>query len=266
MSTCAVMLVRDEADIIEVTVSHLLSQVDEVIVTDHRSVDGTREILERLPVLLHRDDQLAAEQRKKITAKAKEALGRGHQWVVPCDADEIWLGPVRIADCLAGLDEKWMVATSPIYNHVPTENDPDDTNPVFRLRYRRTQPKGKHHVALKVACRLRPDLKKISFGNHSAHYKEVKHPPTVEMFQVRHFQFRSPEQTIRKVRNFHDGRLRGKDYYNDLNDEQVLERFWYPLLAEEDLVFDPVYSAAQWSGFVESEPGRELRSRGHLPG
>jgi glycosyltransferase involved in cell wall biosynthesis len=250
MSTCAVMLVRDEADMIEVTVSHLLSQVDEVIVTDHRSVDGTREILERLPVILHRDDQLAAEQRKKITAMAKEALRRGHRWVVPCDGDEIWLGPERIADCLAGVGEKWMVATGAIYNHVPTENDPDDANPVFRLRYRRTQPKGKHKVARKVACRLRPDLKKISFGNHSAHYKEEKHPPAVAMFQIRHFQFRSPEQTIRKVRNFHSGWLRERDYYNHLNDEQVLEKFWYPLLAEEDLVYDPIYSAAQWSAFM----------------
>ena len=248
MSTCAVMLVRDEGDMIEVTVSHLLSQVDEVIVTDHRSVDGTREILERLPVILHRDDQLHSEQRQKTTAMAKEALRRGHGWVVPCDADEIWLGPGRIADCLAELGEKWLVATGPIYNHVPTESDPDDANPVFRLRHRRTTPKGKHKVARKVACRLRPDLKKISFGNHSAHYKEEKHPPAVAMFQVRHFQFRSPEQTIRKVRNFHDGRHRGKDYYNDLDDEQVLERFWYPLLAEEGLVYDPVFDAAQWSG------------------
>jgi hypothetical protein len=66
------------------------------------------------------------------------------------------------------------------------------------------------------------------------------------MFQVRHFAFRSPEQTIRKVRKKDSGRLWGKDYYNDLSDEQVLEKFWYPLLAAEDLVYDPVYSAAQW--------------------
>jgi glycosyltransferase involved in cell wall biosynthesis len=239
------MLVRDEADMIEVTVSHLLSQVDEVIVTDHRSVDGTREILERLPVILHRDDQLAAEQRKKITAMAKEALRRGHRWVVPCDADEIWLGPERIADCLAALGEKWLVATGAIYNHIPTESDPDDANPVLRLRYRRPQPKNS-----KVACRLRPDLKKISFGNHHARYKEEKRPPAVATLQVRHFCFRSPEQTIRKVRNHDSGALWGedKDYYRHLSDEQVLERFWYPLLAE-DVVYDPVYSAAQWSGF-----------------
>jgi len=151
MSTCAVMLVRDEADMIEVTVSHLLSQVDEVVVTDHRSVDGTREILERLPVILHRDDELATEQSKKMTAMAKEALRRGHSWVVPCDADEIWLGPGRIADCLAGIGGKWMVVTGAMYNHVPTENDPDDPNPARRLGHRREQPKN-----IKVACRLRP--------------------------------------------------------------------------------------------------------------
>src|SRR5262249_7184173 len=196
MSTCAGMQVRDEGDIIEVTVSHLLSQVDEVIVTDHRSVDGTREILERLPVILHRSDQLASEQQKKTRAMAKEALRRGHRWLVPCDGDEIWLGPERIADCLAEVGEEWLVATGAIYNHVPTASDQDDPNPVFRIRYRRTQPKKN----VKVACRLSPDLKKITKGSHSAHYKEEKDPPAVAMFQVRHFQFRSSEQTLGKVR------------------------------------------------------------------
>src|SRR5262249_23231859 len=62
------------------------------------------------------------------------------------------------------LDERWMVATAAIYNHVPTENDPDDANPLLRLCYRRAQPKPN----IKVACRLRPDLQKISSGNHSA--------------------------------------------------------------------------------------------------
>ena len=52
------------------------------------------------------------------------------------------------------------------------------------------------------------------------------------------------------MRKHDSGRLWGedKDYYRHLSDEQVLERFWYPLLAE-DVVYDPVYSAAQWSGF-----------------
>src|SRR5262249_39906846 len=159
-----------EADIIEETVSHLLSQVDEVVVTDHRSVDGTREILERLPVTLHVHDQREAEKRRRTTAMAREALRRGHRWVGPCDGGGVWLGPDRIADCLAGLGEMWIVATAVIYNQVPTENDPDDANPVFRLRYRRPQPKPN----IKVACRLRPDLQKISSGNHSVHYKEEK--------------------------------------------------------------------------------------------
>src|SRR4051794_4044595 len=41
------LLVRDEADIIDVNLAyHLARGVDEVIVTDHRSSDGTRERLE----------------------------------------------------------------------------------------------------------------------------------------------------------------------------------------------------------------------------
>lgn len=42
---CAVMLVKDESDIIETTIRHLLWHVDEVIVADNMSTDGTYDIL-----------------------------------------------------------------------------------------------------------------------------------------------------------------------------------------------------------------------------
>ena len=62
MTTAAVTMVRDEADIIETTVRHMLTQVDVVIVADNRSVDGTREIVEQLPVhLLDDPEQWARE-------------------------------------------------------------------------------------------------------------------------------------------------------------------------------------------------------------
>jgi glycosyltransferase involved in cell wall biosynthesis len=191
------MLVRDEADIIEVTVRHLLWHVDEVIVADNRSVDGTREILEALPVDLRDDPEIAHFQDRKTTAMAMEALERGHQWVVPCDGDEIWhcRNPNhRISDWLSTLASDVMIVTGPIFNHIPSaDDDPTEDNPVKRIGYRRLHPKRQ-----KVACRLSPDLW-IKQGNHKARGGgKLRHVPGLE---VKHFSHRSEEQSLRKVRN-----------------------------------------------------------------
>lgn len=196
MSTCAAMLVRDEADIIEVTVRHLLWHVDEVIVADNRSVDGTREILEGLPVDLRDDPEPGHWQDRKTTAMAMDALERGHEWVVPCDADEIWhsVDPEqRIADWLTALPREVTIVKADVFDHVPTADDPREENPVERIGFRRIRPKKR-----KVACRLTPDLR-IMMGNHKT--RTSRTAPTVTGLILRHFPLRTEEQMVRKIRN-----------------------------------------------------------------
>ena len=45
MITFGVSMVRDEADVIEGTLRHMADEVDELIVADNGSVDGTTDIL-----------------------------------------------------------------------------------------------------------------------------------------------------------------------------------------------------------------------------
>jgi len=189
------MLVRDEADIIEVTVRHLLFHVDEVLVTVFPSTDGTREILEALPIRLRFEPEVRHSQPEEMTALAMEALERGHEWLVPCDADEIWhyrYSDQRIADFLETLEV--MVAKARIFTHIPTSEDPPDENPVKRIGYRHTRPKK-----FKVACRLGPELR-IGTGNHRVHYG-TEAAMIRKGLEVRHFPFRSEEQSVRKYRN-----------------------------------------------------------------
>lgn len=203
MSVCAGMLVKDEADIIETTIRHLLTQVDEVVVCDNLSTDGTGEILLRLRdelgILVQADEEVGYYQDRKTTQLALDARLRGHGWFVPVDADELWIAGDgrRIADFLNGVPRDAMFVKAAILNHVATARDPqDEPNPVRRLGWRQHQPLA--YQWWKVACRCRPDLE-IAMGNHSAR----THGPGREEtgLEIRHFPYRSAAQFVRKAEN-----------------------------------------------------------------
>lgn len=198
MAVVAVAMVKDEADVIRPVVEHLLGQVDEVIVADNGSTDGTRDVLADLPVVLIDDPDPAYYQSAKMTRLAHLAGERGATWVVPFDADEVWYTPhsARIGDVLTGLPSEILVATADLYDHVTSSlDDPTDPNPLTRIGWRRRTP-----VPLrKVAVRYRDDLV-VEQGNHGATYRIV--PPAVPgLLVVRHFPWRSAAQFVRKARN-----------------------------------------------------------------
>lgn len=203
MTVCAGMLVKDEADIVETTIRHLLTQVDEVVVCDNLSTDGTSEILlrlrEELGIIVQSDEEVGYYQAAKTTALAQEARGRGHGWFIPVDADELWFAGDgrRIADYLDGVPLDAMFVKAAILNHVATATDPpEEPNPVRRLCWRQREPLA--YQWWKVACRTRPDLE-IAMGNHSAR----THGPGREEtgLAIRHFPYRSAAQFVRKAEN-----------------------------------------------------------------
>lgn len=197
MSVAAVMLVRDEADIIRFTLEHLLRQVDHVYVAENLSKDATREIacsFDRVTVIP--DDELGYWQSKKTTALAMRALADGHEWVVPCDADEFWYANERtVSSLLNGLSPDVQIVTAPLFNHLPTdEDDPTEMNPFLRMGWRKREA----GALPKVACRARPDLV-IHAGNHSA--STAGSALRSGGLLIRHFSWRSAEQYVRKIRN-----------------------------------------------------------------
>ena len=203
MSVCAVMLVKDEADMIEATIRHLACHVDAILVSDNGSTDGTRSILAKLegrfdPMIRVLDDPDPAYfQSRKTTELAMRALEQGHSWVIPCDADEIWTRPGgrRIGDYLGSLAGDVMVVRAALFDHVPTVKDnARDPNPASRIGHRKVY----FGELPKVACRLRPDLV-IGPGNHDARTRGTG--LAIDGLQIRHFSWRSREQYVRKIRN-----------------------------------------------------------------
>lgn len=254
MTVAAVTMVRDEADIIESTVRHMLTQVDVVIVADNRSIDGTREILEGMPVHLVDDPQIGYYQSQKMTNLAHMAREQhGADWVVPFDADEWWYSPAgRIADVLETMDS-WPIVTAELYDHVATGADPGGVPPVESIGYRRREP-----VPLpKVACRTASDLV-IEQGNHGAHYDAPA--PRAPGLVVRHFPYRSPEQFARKALNGAEayaatdlpddvgrhwreyGRIAVENGPEALHD--VFRRWFWVAEPGDDLIYDPVSALA----------------------
>lgn len=203
MRLAAVMLVKDEADVIERTIGHLLAEgVDHVFVQDNGSTDGTRQIAADIEgVTVIDDPQVAYHQSVKTTALAQRALAEQYDWVIPCDADEIWYsGFGTLHEVILLHDESgYDVVKAELFDHIGTDADGGDPDPFRRIGWRFIEPGALH----KVACRLRPDLV-IEQGNHGAHSSNVwgtMNERPESGLSIRHFSWRTPEQYVRKIGN-----------------------------------------------------------------
>jgi hypothetical protein len=196
LSAFGIAMVRDEADVIEGTVRHMAGELDHLIVADNRSSDGTRDILDQLatelPLTVVDDPDPAYHQSAKMSRLAEQAADMGAVWVVPFDADELWLAPQRIGDTLAGLDCD--IAEAVLYNHLATAIDPGGDDPFTTMVWRQREP----GALPKVAVRWQPGAV-IHQGNHGVTLPSGG--TRKQVLEIRHFPARSSAQFARKAIN-----------------------------------------------------------------
>ena len=130
MKVVLTMVVRDEEDILDAQLTfHLNAGVDFILVTDHRSVDGTRDILEghvrdgHMRVI--REDGENTRQGEWMTRMARlAATEHGADWVLNSDADEFWWphgGSLR--DALALIPRRYGIVQAVSRYFVPRPYD-----------------------------------------------------------------------------------------------------------------------------------------------
>ncbi len=150
----AISSIKNEADIIHHTVTHLLGEgVDTVLLSVGESDDNTYEYAMSLPNSVHVARQEGPfDQGAEMTRLAQEAFQHlGATWIIPFDADEFWYGDDgrSVRDVIRSQPKEITRIHAPVYPHT-TRDD----------RYVTPKTWGK------VAFRPHPEMT-IAWGNHT---------------------------------------------------------------------------------------------------
>jgi hypothetical protein len=210
MKLVMTLLARDEADVVGAQVAyHLGAGVDFVVATDHRSVDGTTEILESFAreghLHLIREEAETVRQGEWVTRMARLAAAEhGADWVLNADADEFWWprgGSLK--EALAPVPERYAAVGALVRVFLPR---PDDGQPFWeRMTYRLTHvapindPGTSYRPVRHLVHRGHPEVE-VSQGVHAV--RGLLGEPLTELYpiEVLHFPFRSRAQVEAKRR------------------------------------------------------------------
>src|SRR5215212_2703990 len=205
MKLVMTLLVRDEEDIVRENLDfHLAQGVDEVIVTDNGSEDGTMGLLRsyesrgQVRVLVEPSDDYA--QGHWVTRMARLAASeQGADWVINNDADEFWWpceGTLR--STFERLDDRVGLVVAHRTNFVPR---PEDDRPFWErmtLRERvSVNPLGKP-LPPKLAHRAHPAIT-VAQGNHKVEGVDLGERLDDGSIEILHFPMRTYGQFENKI-------------------------------------------------------------------
>jgi len=226
----AVMMVKDEIDIIEHNIDYLETQdIDHIFVANNLSSDGTGEKLIELSgkygnITVYDDNEFAYYQPDKMNEWISRCYELGADIIIPIDADEIWYSKVdekTLGQVLKESDGDIFVADS--IDFIPTKNDSKDKNPIKSICHR----KQNSNSFVAVAFRKYPGAY-LEIGNHNVINHKGKR--VFDLIGIRHYQYRSFEQFYKKV-------LNGKRVYDNTTYPDYMGSHWRTLgsKSEEEL-------------------------------
>jgi len=208
MKLVMTLVVRDEADVADAQIAfHLNAGVDFVVAIDHRSHDGTTEILERYArdgyLYLIREEADEMREGDWATRMSRLAAAElGADWVIPSDADEFWWprgGSLK--EVLASVPQRYGIVRALLRQFVPR---PD--NGAFFAERMTVRVSGSAPINDPTSL-FRPNLKAIHRGDPEATLSAGAHTllesrlvPLRGWYPIEflHFPIRSFEQCERK--------------------------------------------------------------------
>ncbi len=224
------ILVRDEVDIIEHNIRyHAAMGIEQFVVTDNASVDGTRELLATLATEFDIDiidePSHTIDQDYWVTRMAEHLQIRGKQdWVIHNDADEFWVPPqasipdaiAETLNCSGEHINTVGVLNCKRFNMLPNRRDLEKANYAFYLNVLAAtravplltgeQPWSDDNsnclarpVMDKVLTRVQ-GLKSVGYGNHGAEHQLAQ--VGCDNITILHFPVRTFAQFKRKVVNY----------------------------------------------------------------
>jgi glycosyl transferase family 2 len=216
---------RDEADIVDAQISfHLQAGVDFVVATDHRSTDGTTEILESHARAGHlhliREPGEEMHEGEWATRMARLAASEfDADWVISSDADEFWWprgGSLK--EVLASVPERYGIVRALLRQFVPR---PDDGSSFAeRMTARVSGPAPINDPS----SLFRPNLKAVHRGDPNVTLSAGAHTLLDSGFvplrgwypiELLHFPIRSFEQCDRKYANLRGALGQSRNAYYD---------------------------------------------------
>ena len=235
------MLVRDEKDIIRESMEfHLRFGIENFVVTDNGSVDGTRDILSDLKRELGKglviiDDAEPAHRQIDRVKRMIEVSKRTFRprWIISSDADEFWY-PVN-GNYHSEFDRRKNILSCFWHNFLPRA----DT--AWQQFTQIGEMPGYHGRMQKSLCLARGLLGMYS-GNHAA--RQIPHiEATSTNIRIYHYPIRTYEQFERKVVQGHRATVKAsmhqnvnwhwREYYKAWEEQRLPDV--YRQLASQDL-------------------------------
>jgi hypothetical protein len=207
MKLAMTLLVRDESDIVDAHLSfHLNAGVDLVIATDHRSTDGTTDILESYArdgyVHLIRREDSRIQQSSWVTHMARlAATEHGADWVINSDADEFWWPREgSLKQVLEAVPERYGVVRAVSRVFIPRPGNAwfaERMTARLALEAPINDPATPFRHVAKAAHRAHPEAVVLQ-GNHDVTGLPYAELATWSPLELLHFPLRSAEQAARK--------------------------------------------------------------------
>jgi len=207
------IMVRDEADVIGAMLRHHAAQgIDEFIITDNASSDGTTEIIQELatslelPLTLLHDPEHRKQQGETVTRMARMAADRGATWVINADADEFWVARdpnLTLKQAFTHIEPRLGSFIVPV--HDMTGPPAMDGSGLQRLVYRDARPVERMRE-VGIRAHATPDAVHVgdaevvvAQGNHFVNIPSAGDPEPEWAVEVLHFPWRSWTQFAGKV-------------------------------------------------------------------